>query len=89
MWDQTLSAHIVIHQEMGGLSKRQAKYFNLDTKIITIKMCWDIFHSKAFQESYLITKVAELNAVSVLIIREEESKETKQQQCVAERIGHP
>lgn len=33
---------------------------------------------KAFHESYLIIKVSELNAVSVLIIREEESKEKKQ-----------
>jgi hypothetical protein len=67
---------------MGGLCERQAKYFNLDRKlIITIKICWDIFRSKAFQGSYLITKVAELNAVSVLITKEEESKEKKRQQC--------
>jgi hypothetical protein len=71
---------------VASICKRQAKHFNnLDTKLITIKICRDIFRSKAFQKkrkkSYLIAKVAELNAVSVQITGEEESKQKKRQRC--------
>ena len=36
---------------VASICKRQAKHFNnLDTKLITIKICRDIFRSKAFQK---------------------------------------